>query len=79
MSKNKSNYQRNYHVTWEQFHRDSRVLACKLLETKKKWDRIIAVARGGLMEDRWWTLLLQRSVRIPGYFSPGTARLLLIL
>ena len=49
MSKNKSSYQRNFPVTWEQFHRDSRALAWRLLDTKKKWDRIIAVARGGLI------------------------------
>ena len=79
MSKNKNSYQRNFPVTWEQFHRDSRALAWRLLDTKKRWDRIIAVARGGLMEDRWWTLLLPKLARIPGYFSPGTVRLLLIL
>jgi len=45
--KNKS--QRYFSVSWEQFHRDSRVLAWRLLETKKKWERIIAVARGGLV------------------------------
>jgi len=49
MSKNKNSYQRNFPVTWEQFHRDSRALAWRLLDTKKKWDRIIAVARGGLI------------------------------
>lgn len=49
MGKNKSSYQRNFPVTWEQFHRDSRALAWRLLDTKKKWDRIIAVARGGLI------------------------------
>ena len=49
MDKNKSSYLRNFPVTWEQFHRDSRVLAWRLLDTKKKWDRIIAVARGGLI------------------------------
>jgi xanthine phosphoribosyltransferase len=49
MSKNKNSYQRNFPVSWEQFHRDSRALAWRLLDTKKKWDRIIAVARGGLI------------------------------
>ena len=49
MSKNKNSYQRNFPVTWEQFHRDSRALAWRLLDTRKKWDRIIAVARGGLI------------------------------
>jgi len=49
MHKNEKSYQRNFPVNWEQFHRDSRVLAWRLLDTKKKWDRIIAVARGGLI------------------------------
>lgn len=49
MSENQKNYQRNFPVTWEQFHRDSRALAWRLLDTKKKWDRIITVARGGLI------------------------------
>ena len=42
-------FQRYFSVNWEEFHRDSRVLAWRLLETKKKWKRIIAVARGGLI------------------------------
>jgi len=33
MSKNKNNYQRNFPITWEQFHRDSRALAWRLLDT----------------------------------------------
>jgi len=45
----KSRFQRSFTVNWEEFHRDSRVLAWRLLETKKKWERIIAVARGGLI------------------------------
>jgi Adenine/guanine phosphoribosyltransferases and related PRPP-binding proteins len=49
MSKNKSRYKRNFLVTWEQFHKDSRTLDRRLMDTKKKWDRIIAVSRGGLI------------------------------
>ena len=49
MEEKKNKSQRYFSVNWEQFHRDSRVLAWRLLETKKKWDRIIAVARGGLV------------------------------
>ena len=33
MSKNKNSYQRNFPVSWEQFHRDSRALAWRLLDT----------------------------------------------
>ncbi len=49
MGKNINSFPRNFPVTWEQFHRDSRALAWRLLDTKKEWDRIIAVARGGLI------------------------------
>ncbi len=49
MQEKKNKNQRYFSVNWEQFHRDSRVLAWRLLETKKKWERIIAVARGGLV------------------------------
>ena len=33
MDKNKNSYQRNFPVTWEQFHRDGRALAWRLLDT----------------------------------------------
>lgn len=49
MKDKEKKFQRYFSVSWEQFHRDSRVLAWRLLETKKKWERIIAVARGGLV------------------------------
>lgn len=42
-------YNRNYPVSWDQLHRDSRALAWRLLDSGKKWDRIIAVVRGGLV------------------------------
>jgi len=45
----KDKYQHTFRVSWEQFHRDSRALAWRLLATKKEWKRIIAVARGGLI------------------------------
>ena len=49
MKDKENKFQRYFSVSREQFHRDSRVLAWRLLETKKKWERIIAVARGGLV------------------------------
>jgi len=49
MKRKDKKIQRYFSVNWEDFHRDSRVLAWRLLETKKKWERIIAVARGGLI------------------------------
>jgi len=42
-------YNKNYPVTWEQIQRDCRALAWKLLDVRKDWNRIIAVARGGLV------------------------------
>ncbi|MBA7574833.1 xanthine phosphoribosyltransferase [Candidatus Atribacteria bacterium 1244-E10-H5-B2] len=45
----KNKYHHTFRVSWEQFHRDSRALAWRLLATKKKWKKIIAVSRGGLI------------------------------
>jgi xanthine phosphoribosyltransferase len=36
-------------VSWDQFHRDSRALAWRLLEKKKAWKGIIAITRGGMI------------------------------
>ncbi len=38
-----------YHLSWEEFHRDTRALAQRLLETGKPWRAIVAIARGGLV------------------------------
>ena len=42
-------YNKNYPVSWEQIQRDCRALAWKLLDVRKDWTRLIAVARGGLV------------------------------
>lgn len=42
-------YNKNYPVTWEQIQRDCRALAWKLLDVRSDWNRIIAIARGGLV------------------------------
>lgn len=47
--KTSERYSKNYHVPWEQLHRDCRALAWKLLDKRKNWSRIISVARGGLV------------------------------
>lgn len=44
-----SRYNKNYPVSWEQLQRDCRALAWKLLDKRKKWNRLITVARGGLV------------------------------
>ena len=42
-------YNKKFLVSWDEFHRDSRALAWKLLETDKKYKGIIAVTRGGMV------------------------------
>jgi xanthine phosphoribosyltransferase len=42
-------YTRHYPVSWDQLHRDSRALSWRLLDSGTRWDRIIAVVRGGLV------------------------------
>ncbi len=41
-------YKKTFPVSWDLLHRDCKALAWRLLE-KRKWDRIIAIARGGLV------------------------------
>ena len=36
-------------VSWDQFHRDSKALAWRLVEKRDAWKGIIAVTRGGLI------------------------------
>ena len=40
---------RIYHLTWDEFHRDARALAQRLLASEKPWKGIIGIARGGLI------------------------------
>lgn len=46
--------EKGFHVSWDQFHQDSRALAWRLQEVRRKnprygpWQAIIAVTRGGL-------------------------------
>ena len=41
-------YHKTYPISWEQLQRDCRALAWKLLDIRTDWNRLIAVARGGL-------------------------------
>ncbi|MDB5622958.1 MAG: xanthine phosphoribosyltransferase [Devosia sp.] len=41
-------YQKNFPVTWDQFHRDSRALAWRLMGMGT-FDAVVAIARGGLV------------------------------
>ena len=36
-------------VSWDQFHRDSKALAWRLVEKRDNWKGIIAITRGGLI------------------------------
>lgn len=36
-------------VSWDQFHRDSKALAWRLVEKREEWKGIIAITRGGLI------------------------------
>lgn len=42
-------YRKDFPVAWEEMHRNSKALAWKLLESKKKWKGIIAITRGGMV------------------------------
>ncbi len=48
MSDSSDRYRKTYPVSWEQLQRDCRALAWRLLDIRK-WSRIVAVARGGLV------------------------------
>jgi xanthine phosphoribosyltransferase len=41
-------YQKTFPITWEQLHRDCRALAWRLADIRP-WEKIIAIARGGLI------------------------------
>ena len=42
-------YEKTYPVSWEQLHRDARALAWRLLDMGRRWEGLIAIARGGLV------------------------------
>lgn len=41
--------QKKFIVSWDQFHRDSKALAWRLVEKQDSWKGIIAITRGGLI------------------------------
>ena len=42
-------YKHNYPISWEQLHRGAKALSWRLHDMNIKWDKIIAVTRGGLV------------------------------
>ncbi len=49
MTKDHDRYKRHYPISWDQLHRDARSLARRLHDTKKTWEKMVAVTRGGLV------------------------------
>ena len=49
MGKNKDKYNRSYPISWEQLHRDSKVLSWRLHDRGTPWKGIVAITRGGMV------------------------------
>jgi xanthine phosphoribosyltransferase len=49
MAHDPNRYHRNFPVSWEQLHRDTRALAWQLHDMPISWNTIVAVTRGGLV------------------------------
>ncbi len=49
MGEETEKYIRNYPISWEQLHRDSKALSWRLHDGDQKWKGIVAVTRGGLV------------------------------
>jgi len=49
MSAKQDRYNRNFPVSWDRLHRDTKALSWRLHDLGKKWKGIVAVTRGGLV------------------------------
>jgi xanthine phosphoribosyltransferase len=49
MSAEQDRYNRNFPVSWDQLHRDTKALSWRLHDLGKRWKGIVAVTRGGLV------------------------------
>lgn len=49
METTEDRYKRNYPISWEQLHRDSKALSWRLHDMHQAWKGIVAVTRGGLV------------------------------
>jgi xanthine phosphoribosyltransferase len=49
MDETEDRYNRNYPISWEQLHRDSKALSWRLHDMEKPWKGIVAITRGGLV------------------------------
>ena len=49
MSAKQDRYNRNFPVSWDRLHRDTKALSWRLHDLGKRWKGIVAVTRGGLV------------------------------
>ncbi len=49
MSAEQDRYNRNFPVSWDQLHRDTKALSWRLHDLGKRWKGVVAVTRGGLV------------------------------
>ncbi len=49
MSAKQDRYNRNFPVSWDQLHRDTKALSWRLHDLGKSWKGVVAVTRGGLV------------------------------
>lgn len=49
MTDTSDRYHKTFSISWEQLQNDCRALAWKLLDVRNDWERIVAIARGGLI------------------------------
>jgi xanthine phosphoribosyltransferase len=49
MSTKQDRYNRNFPVSWDQLHRDTKALSWRLHDLGKRWKSIVAITRGGLV------------------------------
>ena len=49
MGEKKDRYTRNFPVSWDRLHRDTKALSWRLHDLGKTWKAIVAVTRGGLV------------------------------
>ena len=49
MTDTSDRYHKTFSISWDQLQNDCRALAWKLLDVRNDWEKIVAIARGGLM------------------------------
>ena len=49
MTDTSDRYHKTFSISWDQLQNDCRALAWKLLDVRNDWEKIVAIARGGLV------------------------------